>query len=100
MNWNKLGTNLVAALFPAAGLYFCWWLLGETGEIICCLCVLSELFLDHAQTKAVRGLSNPCYFCSVLACGAASGAAWHRCKPVNTFLLTLKTSFLNQETRC
>ena len=34
MNWNKLGTNLVAALFPAAGLYFCWWLLGETGEIV------------------------------------------------------------------
>ena len=34
MNWNKLGSNLVAALFPAAGLYFCWRLLGETGEIV------------------------------------------------------------------
>ena len=34
MNWNKLGTSLVSALFPAAGLYFCWWLMGEAGELV------------------------------------------------------------------
>lgn len=34
MNWNKLGTSLVSALFPAAGLYFCWWLMGQAGELV------------------------------------------------------------------
>lgn len=34
MNWNKIGISLVSALFPAAGLYFCWWLLEQAGEIV------------------------------------------------------------------
>ena len=34
MKWNKFGTSLVSVLFPAAGLYFCWWLLDEAGEVV------------------------------------------------------------------
>jgi len=34
MDWSKIGAHLVAALFPASGLYLCWWLRGEAGELV------------------------------------------------------------------
>ncbi len=34
MNLFKIGTRIAAALFPAAGLYLCWWLRGELGDFI------------------------------------------------------------------
>ena len=34
MNWSKISARLVAALFPAAGLYLCWWLRGEVGDFV------------------------------------------------------------------
>ena len=34
MNWSKISSSFVAALFPAAGLYFCWWLRREAGDFL------------------------------------------------------------------
>ncbi len=34
MNLSKIGLHIAAALFPAAGLYLCWWLRGEFGDFI------------------------------------------------------------------
>ena len=34
MNWPKISARLAAVLFPAAGLYFCWWLRGEVGDLV------------------------------------------------------------------
>ena len=33
MKRAKIGARLVSALFPAAGLYLCWWLRGTVGEL-------------------------------------------------------------------
>ena len=34
MSRSKIGLHLTSALFPAAGLYLCWWLLEEVGELV------------------------------------------------------------------
>jgi len=34
MNWSTIIARLVAALFPAAGLYLCWWLRGKAGDLV------------------------------------------------------------------
>ena len=34
MNRSKIGVRLVSALFPAAGLYLCWWLREAAGELV------------------------------------------------------------------
>jgi len=34
MSRFKIVAHLTSALFPAAGLYLCWWLLEEVGELI------------------------------------------------------------------
>ena len=34
MSRSKIGVHLTSALFPAAGLYLCWWLLEEVGELV------------------------------------------------------------------
>ena len=34
MNRTKIFTRVVSILFPAAGLYFCWWLRESAGEVL------------------------------------------------------------------
>lgn len=34
MNRVKFAANVISALFPAAGLYLCWWLRGAMGELV------------------------------------------------------------------
>ena len=34
MNRAKICLHLTSALFPAAGLYLCWWLLDAVGELV------------------------------------------------------------------
>lgn len=34
MNWSKVGARFVAALFPAAALYLCWWLRIKAGDLL------------------------------------------------------------------
>lgn len=34
MNRLKFGVRLLSALFPAAGLYLCWWLRDAAGELV------------------------------------------------------------------
>ena len=34
MNITKIERMLVSILFPAAALYFCWWFMGDVGELV------------------------------------------------------------------
>ena len=34
MNRSKIGAQLTCVLFPAAGLYLCWWLLEVVGKLV------------------------------------------------------------------
>tara|TARA_B100000963_G_scaffold70561_1_gene58821 strand:- start:3031 stop:3207 length:177 start_codon:yes stop_codon:yes gene_type:complete len=34
MSRSKIGSHVTSFLFPAACLYFCWWLLGAVGELV------------------------------------------------------------------
>ena len=34
MNITKIARMLVSILFPTAALYFCWWIMGDVGELV------------------------------------------------------------------
>jgi|TARA_B110000977_G_C10891253_1_gene421539 hypothetical protein len=34
MNITKIARMLVSILFPVAALYFCWWIMGDVGELV------------------------------------------------------------------
>ena len=34
MNITKIVRMLVSILFPAAALYFCWWIMGDVEELV------------------------------------------------------------------
>ena len=34
MNITKIGGMLASILFPAAALYFCWWIMGDVEELV------------------------------------------------------------------
>ena len=34
MNRAKISAHIISALFPAAGIYLCWWLSEAVGELI------------------------------------------------------------------
>jgi len=58
MNRSKIAAHLISALFPAAGLYLCWWLRGAMGElaagIVFVILCLNYFFIMRSFKKFIE----------------------------------------------